>query len=65
MGVKEKINIFNKNMCFYSLTEKILVLMQPLLAILVRKLLGKILSLTAEMWGSASVSGTSVLVQLQ
>lgn len=48
MGVKEKINIFNKNMCFYSLTGKIPVLMQPLLAILVRKLLGKILSLTAK-----------------
>lgn len=39
--------------------------MQPLVAVLVRKLLGTILSLTAETWGPASVLGTPVLGQLQ
>jgi len=65
MGMKEKMNIYTKNTLFYSLTQKILVLMQTLLAVLGRKLLGTTLSLTAEIWGSASVLDTSVLEQLQ
>lgn len=64
-GVEREDEHFSSEYIFYSLTEKNLVLMQPLLDIPVRKLLGTMVTLTAEIWGSASILGTSVLAQLQ
>lgn len=64
-GVEREDEHFSSEYVFYSLTEKNLVLMQPLLDVPVRKLLGITVTLTAEIWGSASILGISVLVQLK